>query len=146
MITRRKKRIKLALLAVTGAALTGLLAGELLPSRGKQQPSARADWVEIGVATDGTKAFVNRLSITDTAPRVALWQRFVLGIARAQSEAARTMEQLVMYDCGSRTVSTLESRELGRSGILLRTQRFNPPLEDKVRPGSLPEYIYDAVC
>jgi hypothetical protein len=146
VITRRKKKIRLALLMATGAALTGLLAGELLPSRGKQQASARADWVEIGVATDGTKAFVNRLSITDTAPRVVLWQRFVLGTARAQSGAARTVEQLVMYDCGTRTVSTLESRELGRSGTLLRTQRFDSPPEDEVRPGSLPEYIYDAVC
>lgn len=146
MIARRKKKIRLALLVVTGAALTSLLAAELLPSRGQQPAPARADWVEIGVATDGTKAFVNRLSITDTAPRVALWQRFVLGSAKAQSGAARIVEQLVMYDCRTRTVSTLESRELASSGTLLRTQRFNPPPQDEVRPGSLPEYIYDSVC
>ena len=145
MIIRRHNKVRLGLLVTAGVALTALMASELLPSRGKQAPS-RAEWVEVGVATDGTKAFVNRLSITDTGPRVALWQRFALGTVNASSGAARTVEQLVIYDCRTRIVSTLESRELGASGTLLKTQRFNPPPQDQVRPGSLPEYIYDVIC
>ena len=145
MIARRHKNVRLALLAVTGAAVTSLAASELLPSRGNRVPSPE-EWVEVGVATDGTKAFVNRHSITDDGPRVALWQRFALGAAKAGSGAAESVEQLVVYDCPTRIVSTLESRELARSGAILRTQRFDPPPQDRVRPGSLPEYIYDAIC
>lgn len=144
MISRPKKKIRLVLLAAAGAALTSLLAGESLPSRGK--PSASPEWVEIGVATDGTKAFVNRQSITETGPRVALWQRFALGPVKAQTGAAGTVEQLVIYDCQARIVSTLESRELTARGALVRTQRFRPPVQDPIKAATLPEYIFEAVC
>lgn len=145
MITSRKKKIRLVLLVGTGA-LTILLAGELLPSRGNQPAPARADWVEIGVATNGTKAFVDRESITGTGPRVALWQRFALGTVKAQAGAAGIVEQLVIYDCQARSVSTLESREMSAGGAVLRAQRFRPPVHDSIKAATLPEYIYDAVC
>lgn len=146
MITRRKQKVRFALLVLTGVALTTLLASELLPSRGKQPHPVRAEWVEIGVATDGTKAFVNRRSITETGARVALWQRFTLGRPKPHTGAAEAVEQLVIYNCGSRIVSTLESRELSRRGAVLRKQQFRPPVQDAIRPASLPEYIYEAVC
>ena len=145
MITRRNKKVRLALLGVAGAALTTLAASELLPSRGKQPPP-RAEWVEIGIATDGTKAFVNKHSITETGARIALWQRFALGPTKPHTGAAEAVDQLVIYDCRARTVSTLESRELGGEGSLVREQQFRPPVVDAIRAGSLPEYIYDAVC
>ncbi|HLL30351.1 MAG TPA: surface-adhesin E family protein [Allosphingosinicella sp.] len=145
MIIRRNKKVRLALLVAAGAALTSLLASELLPSRGKQA-AALPEWVEIGVATDGTRAFVNRNSIAETGERVALRQRFTLGRARAKAEAAEAVEQLAVYDCRARIVSTLESRELGGGGTVLRSQRFRPPVQDSIRGGSLPEYIFEAVC
>lgn len=145
MITRRKKKIRPVLLVAAGAALTSLLAGELLPSRGKPSPQ-RAEWVEIGVATDGTRAFVNRQSITETGPRVALWQRFALGKVKAHTGAAGIVEQLVIYDCQARSVSTVESREMSAGGAVLRAQRFRPPVQDSIKAATLPEYIYDAVC
>lgn len=146
MITRRKLKVRSALLVLAGAALTPLLASELLPSRGKQPRPPRAEWVEIGIATDGTKAFVNRHSITETGTRVALWQRFTLGRPDPHTGAAEAVEQLVIYDCGTRIVSTLESRELSARGAVLRKQLFRPPVQDAIRPAGLPEYIYEAVC
>jgi hypothetical protein len=145
VITRRNKKVRLALLVATGAALTTLLAGELLPSRGKPA-NAGSEWVEVGVATDSTRAFVNRSSIRETGARVALWQRFALGSAKPRGGAAEAVEQLVVYDCPTRIVSTLESRELTGKGVLLRSQRFQPPIEDPIRAGTLPEYIFEAVC
>lgn len=145
MITRRNKKMRLAILIAAGASLTGLLAGELPSSRGKPPP-ARAEWVEIGVATDGTKAFVNRRSIAETGTRIALWQRFTMGSAKSHNGSAQAVEQLVIYDCRARNVATLESRELNGAGAVLRTQKFQPPVQDSIRAASLPEYIYDAVC
>lgn len=142
----RRKKARLALLVLTGAALTSLVAGELLPSQARQQSARRAEWVEIGVAADGTKAFVDRQSIVETGPRIGLWQRFTLGQAKSHTGAADAVEQLVTYDCPTRIVSTLESRELSRRGAVLRKQQFRPPVQDAVRAGTLPEYIYDAVC
>lgn len=105
--------------------------------------------MEIGVATDGTKAFVNRRSINGTGASVSLWQRFTLGPAPSPggaAEAADAVEQLVIYDCRNRIVSTLESREVSDRGTLLRKQQFRPPEQDAIRAASLPEYIYEAVC
>ena len=146
VITRRQKNVRLALLVLAGAVLTSLLAGELLPSRGKQPPPARAEWVEIGVATDGTKAFVNRQSIAETGTLIALWQRFTLGRPKPNTGAAEAVEQLVIYECETRIVSTLESRELSRRGAVLQKQQFRPPVRDAIRAATLPEYIYEAVC
>jgi hypothetical protein len=143
--TRPNKKIRLAILVTTGAALTGLLAGELLPSGGKPPP-ALEEWVEIGVATDGTKAFVNRRSIAETGTRIALRQRFTLGSPKSSRESTQAIEQRVIYDCQGRAVATLESRELNGAGAVLRTRKFEPPVHDAIRAASLPEYIYDAVC
>lgn len=134
----------IALLAA-GIAFAGLWTVDRLLSRAIKSAAAR-DWVEIGIATDGTKAFVAQSSLVDAGPSVGLWQRFTLGRSKARSGGLAAVEQLVVYDCPARIVLTLESREIGGAGEVTHLRRFKPPLKDAVRPGSLPEYIYDAVC
>jgi hypothetical protein len=137
VITRRKIMVRIALLGLLALASTGLSAAE---------PPSRAQWVEIGVATDGTRAFVDRSSISETGGRVSLWQRFALGPKNPHRRAARAVEQRVIYDCRTRIVSTLESRELSGGGAVLRRQRFRPPAQDAIGAATLPEYIFEAVC
>jgi hypothetical protein len=144
LIARWNRKIGTLVLPMAGVAMTSLVALDSA-SRGKKPP-VDEDWVEIGIATDGTKAFVDRSSIVDAGSQVALWQRFIMEHAGHQQGPTVRVEQLVVYDCQARVVWTLESREMGAGGDMTRLQRFKPPVGDSVRPGTLPEYIHDSVC
>lgn len=137
--TRSAKRVRytlaaaICLLAATAAALA--LDARKIPD----------DWVEIGVATDGTRAFVSSSSLVAPGPgRVAARQQFVLG--QPAKNGTVKVEQDVVYECSGRNVLTSRSTERGGGGKVIRDHRFSPPQSDLVRPGSMPQYIFDAIC
>lgn len=138
-------RARIAALLAVLLSVTGLWTVDRLFSRAKESAAA-SDWIEIGVATDGTRALVDRTSIIEAGSRVALWQRFAFGRSKARSGGPAAVDQLVVYDCPARTVWTLESRDVDETGKVGPLRPAGQPREDPVPPGSLPELIYDAVC
>lgn len=138
-LTRSAKRIRY-ILAAAFCLCAAAAAAWALDAR-----KAPDDWVEIGVATDGTRAFVSSSSLAATAPgQVAARQRFVLG--QPARNGTVKVEQDVVYECTGRTMSTSRSVERGDGGRVIRDDRFSPPQSHSVRPGSLPQYIFDAIC
>ncbi|WP_106516265.1 hypothetical protein [Allosphingosinicella deserti] len=129
--------------SLIGAAIVAPMI--VLASTGTTESTAsKENWVEIGVAGDGTRAEVDQLSITGEPRGVALRQRFLRNFAG--STEATEIEQWVIYDCGAHVVHTVSSDERAKGGTILRADRFSPPEKARIRPGSLPALIYNAVC
>lgn len=106
-------------------------------------PSQPARWVEVAVATDGTKAYLDTASLRETGGVVTLNQRFVLAAAGPGKRSR--VDQTATYACRTRTARPLQSSEFDVRGKLLRHERSREPAS-LIPPGSLPEVILDLVC
>lgn len=100
------------------------------------------EWVEVGVATNGVRASIDRGSVTEEGRLVVARQRFLMPEG-VRSGPAR-VEQEVAYDCVLRTAETRHSAEYDARGALLRED--GPAETFSIRPETLPEYIFDALC
>lgn len=119
------------------AALAGLLVIATAPASG-----SASGWVEVGVATNGTRALIDPRSLAGNEKAVTVDQRFTF--ARADSAGRTRVDQRVTYYCGPRLVRTLLSVEYRSDGT---ARRFAPAHEQyRIVPGTLPEYIFDVVC
>jgi hypothetical protein len=137
--TRSAKRVRYALAAAI-CLLAAAAAALALDAR-----KTSDDWVEIGVATDGTRAFVSSSSLAAPgAGRIAARQRFVFG--QPAKNGTVKVEQDVVYECADSNVLTSRSVESGGGGRVIRDTKFSPPQSDLVRPDTLPQYIFDAIC
>lgn len=101
-------------------------------------------WIEIGVATDGTKVFVDRESLVENGRLVSANQRFLL--AESAARRVRRVEQQVTYDCDKRVVSTHRSVEFDRKEMVIRNDRFDPPQQDRVSEDTLPALVLEVLC
>ena len=119
------------------AAWAIILAGALAPAEA-------ANWVEVGIATNGVRAMVDTDSIVAGTGVVEVRQRFVM--PRPGTGRVAHVDQHVIYDCRAATVRPLNSREFDAAGRLLRQEgaREHPvyPVGDK----TLPRYIFDVLC
>jgi hypothetical protein len=129
-----------------GAAWAAIAACLTLPlmGLGSAVPAQAANWVEVGVATNGTRALVDTDSIRSHDGDVEVQQRFVLS-PRTPGRLGR-VDQQVIYRCSSGVVETLNSTEFDRAGrVLLRSSAVeNAPF--KILNETLPRYILDALC
>lgn len=101
-------------------------------------------WLEVGIATDGTRAFIDQKSLEMHGARIAGRQSFLL--ARPGPSGVMRVEQQVIYDCARGRVFTSRSLEFDRAGNVKRRDILSPPAEDVVQPGILPHYIYEVLC
>jgi hypothetical protein len=107
-------------------------------------PAPPAEWIEIGVATDGTRALVDAQSIQSTAGEVRVRQRFILGKPRAGG--TQFLGQDVIYQCPNKTAKTLRTLAYDANGRIERVSRHEAEPEQRILPGTLPEYIFDVLC
>ena len=103
-----------------------------------------AKWLEVGVATNGAKVFVDAQSLTGGSGWVRLNQRFVF--ADNGSQPLSRVEQQVVYACGSRTVRTLRSVEFNKLGRVVRVDGLDAVPPYRISSGTLPRYVFDLVC
>ena len=107
-------------------------------------PAVAARWLEVGVATNGVKAYVDTQSLSSGKDWVQVRQRFVYPKPRAQAVAL--VDQQVVYRCSSRSVTTLKSVELDAAGRIRRRDDAKSVGPYKIAPGTLPQYVFDLVC
>lgn len=132
---------RLLLLAAFG--LFVLTALPSLASR-KATEAAGVSWVEVAVSTDGVRASVDHDSIEPEGGDVRVRQRFILPPAARRTTAY--VDQTVVYSCASGSVRTLTSTEFDANNRVLRRETGESIDTYKVRPGTLPRYIWDVVC
>lgn len=107
-------------------------------------PAPPAEWIEIGIGTDGTRALVDTQSISGTAGEVRVRQRFILG--KPREGGMQWLDQDVIYLCPSRMVKILRTLAYGRDGRAERISGHAAEPERGILPGTLPEYILDVLC
>jgi hypothetical protein len=107
-------------------------------------PAPPAEWIAIGVATDGTKALVDAQTIQSTGGEVRVRQRFILGKPRAGG--TRFLDQDVIYHCPRRSAKTLSTLAYDATGLIEQVSRHEAEPEQRILPGTLPEYIFDVLC
>ena len=100
-------------------------------------------WLEVGSATDGTRAFVDTSSLQEAEAVVTVRQKFIL--PRPAPKTLSRVDQLAAYSCRTRTVTALQSKEFDQRGLLLR-QSLQAERPTRISRGSLPEVIFDLVC
>lgn len=111
---------------------------------GTAQRASAAQWVEVGSATNGIKLLVDTDSPVAEKTRVQLEQRFVF--PRTGSHRLSRVDQLVVYACASRTVTTLRSIEYERGGRISRVDPAESIPPYRIAPGTLPQFVFDLVC
>lgn len=136
----RKRRLKLLILVIGAAAAGATIVGATSRNGVALDPR----WIEIGVATDGTRALVHDEPVTLAHGQVGIRQRFLR--PKAEFGSATRIEQDVVYDCPGQRVLTRASVEYSEDGSIIRSERLRPPAQDPIVAGSLPELIYDALC
>ncbi|HEY0626934.1 MAG TPA: surface-adhesin E family protein [Allosphingosinicella sp.] len=101
--------------------------------------------MEIGSATNGTKAFVDTSSIRAQPDRneVEVFQRFIM--PSDGGTGLRRAEQRVVYSCREGTMKVLRDVGYGPANTLLYDERLRTAATP-VREGSLPELIREAIC
>ena len=111
---------------------------------GLSDPAAAERWLEVGVATDGVRAYVDTDSLSAGKGLVRVTQRFVF--PRAHRRPLGRVEQQVIYVCTTRTVRTLKSVEFARDGSIRRTETGKAVAPYRIEAGTLPEYVFDLLC
>lgn len=111
---------------------------------GSPTPAEAANWVEVGIATNGVRASVDTDSIVASENAVRVQQRFSL--PPSPTSPVAYVDQHVIYDCKAATVRTLKSLEFDAAGRLLRQggRREHPVY--RIGAATLPRYIFDALC
>ena len=107
-------------------------------------PAPPSEWIEIGVATDGTRALVDAQSIESAAGEVRVRQRFILG--KPRDDGVQWLDQDVVYLCPSRTVRIMATTAYDGDGRGERIPRPEAEPERRIMAGTLPEYIFDVLC
>jgi hypothetical protein len=111
---------------------------------GLSNPAVAANWLEVGVATDGVRAYIDTDSLSGGNGWVRVSQRFV--IPRAHRRPLDRVDQQVVYVCATRTVKTLKSVEFGRGGGIKRRDSGKAIAPYRIEAGTLPQYIFDLLC
>lgn len=127
-----------------GAAL--VIAGAALPmvAFGVRVPEPSENWVEVGVATDGTRALVDTNSIVVQHGNSRVRQRFLL--SNRDGSAVSQVDQEAIYACETAEVMTLRSTELDKAGRMRRQDTAADMQPYVAEEGSLPHLIKDALC
>jgi hypothetical protein len=107
-------------------------------------PAGAAKWIEVGIADNGVKVFVNADSIASGKSSVQVVQRFVF--PKPARRRLALVEQRVVYGCANRTVTTLASTEIDAAGKIRRVEKEKAVPPYRILPGTLPEYVFDALC
>ncbi len=123
-----------ALVALVGAMLFLPVAAEL--------PIAR--WIEVGIATDGTRAFVDANSLRDLSSQIEATQRFLFAVP--DNRGVSRVEQDVRYDCAAKTVHTLRIMEFDRDGRRIESEPPDPRKSEHIGEGTLAEYFAELLC
>jgi len=111
---------------------------------GSSGPDAAEKWLEVGVATDGVRAYVDTNSLSAGNGWVRVTQRF--DFPRSHRRPLGRVEQQVVYVCTTRIVRTLTSVEIGRDGGIRRTDTGKAVAPYRIEAGTLPRYILDLLC
>lgn len=111
---------------------------------GLSDPALAEKWLEVGIATDGVRAYVDTDSLSAGNGWVRVTQRFVF--PRAHRRPLGRVEQQVVYVCTTRIVRTLKSVEFPRDGGVRRTDIGKAIAPYRIVAGTLPEYIFDLLC
>ena len=111
---------------------------------GLSYPATAQKWLEVGIATDGVRAYVDSDSLSTGNNWVRVTQRFVF--PRTHRRPLGRIEQQVVYVCTTRTVRTLKSVEFARNGSIRRTDTEKTVAPYRIEAGTLPEYIFDLLC
>lgn len=122
-----------------GRMLVACLAGV-----GLSDPAIAADWIEVGVAADGVRAYVDGESLSGGKGWVRVTQRFVF--PRGHRRPLGRVDQQVVYVCATQSVKTLKSVEFGRDGSIGRTDSERTIAPYRIAQGTLPQYIFDLLC
>jgi hypothetical protein len=116
----------------------------LLVGAGLADPAFAARWLEVGIATNGVRAYVDADSVSAGEGWVRVSQRFVF--PKAHPGRLGRADQEVVYVCTARLVRTLRSVEYGKEGRVRRSDDGTPIAPYRITAGTLPQYIFDLLC
>lgn len=111
---------------------------------GLSDPAVAANWLQVGVATDGVRAYVDTDSLFRGKGWVRVSQRFVF--PREHRRPLGRVDQQVVYVCATQAVRTLKSVEFGRDGSIRRTDTERTIAPYRIEKDTLPRYIFDLLC
>ena len=120
-----------------GAVMVALL----LAAQGTQPPESQ--WVEIA-RDDRTTDYIDARTIQVMGDRRTVWHRRVYAQPIENGAVVRLYN--VEMDCRLRTQALLAGRDSDASGRLVESHDYPAPNRIPVRPGSLGELVFNAVC
>lgn len=108
--------------------------------------ASAADW--FSVAKDKLRVVeIDRASVMDSdAGTKVAWGRIVLSDTQAEKAGFKQIRALNRYDCRNRSFLLVKRAYFSADEVLLREENLSATTATPVRPGSVDERFFNAVC